>query len=358
MKPRSLVGGAFAFAAVTILLAGCAAPTAAPAHSPSSSAPTPTPTPATASAPGPRVPIGCADLLGSATVQALAGANAKVQQDENAAPTNMVSVAELQYGAEDCVWDGVGSGAGSTPGAYLSLSVAPDAKAAFESRFTDLMAVTTPPHPAATESVAGDESGYWCATDLDILGADGPSLTCDAEMLVGPYWVGIQVGDVSGLTRSQLTGGLTTGLGRIASGLKRAGAPLSQWASPAGDPPAACAASTRPLSASTIGLTGRDVLCAWNSAPYGSQNYELLAGGSWALPKLTPVPPADADYGSNPYVPMTVAGATSAKASCGGGTCDAYLAIGPSLVEIVYDDPGAAKSSSLLEALANAVASS
>jgi hypothetical protein len=303
--------------------------------------------------------VGCADLLGSTTVPALAGVNAKILQDENSAPSSMQSIAQQQYGAEDCVWDGEYTGVGTSTGAYLSVSIAPDAKAAFESQFSELMATTTgPPHPAATENVAGDRSGYWCATDLDILGADHPSLTCDAEMLVAGYWVGLAIGNVSGRTRAQLTDGLTTALGHISSELKTAGDPPLQWVSPATAPPASCTASAAAVYAQTVGLDGNDFSCDWSSGTYGSQHYELLAGGSWALSKLDPIPPADAIYGTNPYVPLTIPGVASARVSCGDGTCDAFLAVGTSAVEIVYNDPGAARNPALLAALAAAIAAS
>lgn len=144
--------------AVVALLAGCAAPVPVPTHTHTIA---PTPTPAASRAPGSRVPVGCADLLGAANVSALAGAQARVSQDENSGPTSLGSAAQLQYGAEDCIWEGENTGSDSAPGAYLSMTVAPDAKTAFQNRFAELMATTTgPAHPAATENLAGDTSGF------------------------------------------------------------------------------------------------------------------------------------------------------------------------------------------------------
>jgi hypothetical protein len=149
------------------------------------------------------VPLGCTDLVGASNVQSLAGANAKVEQDEHSAPTNLLDIAQLQYGAEDCVWDGSYAVPGSTLGAYLRVDVAPDGKSDFESQFTNLMAsLPNLPHAAAVENVAGDQSGFWCANDLETLGTDGPSRTCDTEMIVDDYWISIDVGDVIGTDTS------------------------------------------------------------------------------------------------------------------------------------------------------------
>jgi hypothetical protein len=322
--------------------------------------------------------VGCADLLGSTTVLALAGVNAKILQDENSAPSNMQSIAQQQYGAEDCVWDGEYTGVGTSTGAYLSVSIAPGAKAAFESQFSELMATTTgPSHPAATENVAGDQSGYWCATDPDILGADQPSLTCDAEMLVGDYWVGINLGNVSGRTGTQLMEGLATALKHIASALNTAGAPKTiLWRSPETIPPAFCSdsASTATVraimgapslavypagkwsvSASRIGLDGRHAVCYWTSPTAGSVDVELLAGGSWAIPGFKPVL---GDSVVQSVSPVTVPGAASALLGCDSGSCSAFLAVGPTAVELDFDDLGASKDIPALTAFAKAIAAS
>ena len=360
MKRRSILGGALALAGMTILLAGCAAPSVAPTHSPSSTSPTPTPTLRAATAPGSRVPLGCADLVGVSNIQTLSGANAKVERDEHSAPTDMYAIAGLQYGAEHCVWDGGYGVPGSTSGAYLSVGIAPEGKADFESQFASLMALSPDfPHAAATENVAGDQSGFWCADDLETLGADGPSVTCDAEMRVDDYWVSIDVGDVVGLTRPQLTTGLTATLTRIASRLKAAAPVALPWKLPASTPPRFCTATAITVrSPALLGLRDRYDSCHWVDDTYGTVDFDLLAGGSWAVATMNPVASGDADYGRVPYVAIQVPGVTSAQASCDGTTCDAYLAVGTSAVEIVYDDPGEAKNPALLAALAKAVAAS
>jgi hypothetical protein len=361
--------------AIVLVLAGCAAPTPPPKRT---ATPTPTPTsaPKTAITPGSRVPVGCADLLGTSNVQALAGASAKVEQDERSAPTSLTEIAQQQYGAEDCIWDGNATGTDATPGAYLSVDVAPEATAEFGNQFTTLMSTTTStPHSPATENVAGDESGFWCATDLDILGSDAPSLTCDAEMLVDDYWVSIGIGDVSGITRAQLTDGLTASLQHIASGLQAAGAPKTiAWRAPETTPPAFCSdpastatvraivgaaslavypAGTRSIYASQIGLDGRDVLCYWTSPTAGSVDVELLAGGSWAIPEFKPV---FGDSFVQSASPVTVPGASSSLLGCDSGFCAAFLAVGTTAVELDFDDLGAGKDIPALTAFAKAIA--
>jgi hypothetical protein len=324
------------------------------------------------------VPVGCADLLGMPNVQALAGASEKVEQDERSKPTSLTDIAQQQYGAEDCIWDGNATGTDTTAGAYLRVDVAPEAKAEFGNQFTTLMSTTTnTPHSPATENVAGDESGFWCATNLDILGSDAPSLTCDAEMLVDDYWVSIEIGDVSGITRAQLTDGLTASLRHIASGLHTFGAPKTiAWRPPETTPPAFCSDSastatvraimgapslavyptgTWSIYASRIGLDGRHALCYWTSQTAGSVDVELLAGGSWAIPGFKPV---FGDSIVQSVSPATVPGATSALLGCDSGSCSAFLAVGPTAVMLDFDDLGAAKDIPALSAFAKAIAAS
>jgi hypothetical protein len=364
--------------ALVALLAGCA-PAVLPTHAHSAAAPTSTPSPAPASAPGSRVPLGCAGLLGASSVQALAGTTAKVDRDENTPPTDIQSVAQLQYGALSCSWDGI-SGNPSSPGAELDIDIAPDAKAAFESRFVSIMADQSQnPHAAATENAAGDQSGYWCGTTIDALGADANIPDCDAEMLVGNYWVGIEVVAVNGLSREQLTTGLVTAMTEITGKLRAAGPAPTQWAAPATTPPGFCTDSTSTTSvrsivgdatlaaakapvtsidASTVGLDGPSARCAWNSKSYGYLELYLLGGGSWGLPAISPAKSGDSPLAGKAYASMTVAGATSAKMACAEGFCDAYLAVGTSAVEISYNDPGAAKNPVELGAFAKAIAAS
>jgi VCBS repeat-containing protein len=364
---------------IVAVLAGCAP--AVPTHTHSVAAPTATPSPSVtaASAPGSRVPLGCSDLLDQASWQALAGSAAKVDQDENTPATNLESIAQQQYGALACDWDGTYTSSASNPGSELQVVVAPDASTQFESRFATIMADQTgTSHPAATENVAGKQSGYWCGTDLDALGADSNVPICDAEMLVSNFWVSIQVSTVSALTRPQLTAGLSKAMTVIAAKLSAAGPAPAQWVAPATPPDfctnAASTASVRTIvgdqtlvaaplatgavSARTIGLVGRNVSCSWHGGTYGSLVIALLAGGSWALPNLVPRAPADAAYGTSPYLSLSVAGATSPKVSCGGGTCDAFLAVGTTAVEIVYVDPGTSKNPGVLAAFAKDIRTS
>ena len=331
------------------------------------SSPTPAPTATTAKtaeAPGSRVPVGCASLLESDTVAALAGTDAKVSVDENTTPSGIVSIAQLQFGALPCLWVGRSVTGASGPGAELRVDVAPDSTTGFESNFAAIMADQSKiSHPAATENVAGDQSGYWCANEVDALGADQNLSVCDGELLVSGYWASVQVDTVSGITRAQLLSGMAKAITDLASNLAKAGPALAQWVAPASTPPAFCTAPTstatvrtvtgdaslelipnaqQQVRAATVGLVGPDARCSWAS-PSSSVSVDLLAGGSWAFPAIRPEATGDVAYAQQPYLAVTVAGATSAVEACGGRQCDAYLAVKAMAVEIRFTDPGANK---------------
>jgi hypothetical protein len=165
----------------------------------------------------------------------------------------------------------------------------------------------------------------------------------------------------------------------IATKLKAEGEPLAQWPGSTVSPPTFCTSSTslaavrstvgdstlvatsnpaRSVYATTVGLVGSYAECGWHSSSYGYLNVSLLAGGSWALPTLAPQAPGDADYGTAPYVSVPAQGVTSDKVSCADGTCDAFLAVGTSAVEILYNDPGVAKNPTVLAAFAKVIAAS
>lgn len=365
-------------AGLLAVLAGCAAPTPNPtrSHSPApSTSPTPDPTPTTASAPGSRVPLGCGGLLGTPALQAIAGPSPTVYNDETTAPTDIQSIAQLQYGALSCVFNDSGA-----RGADVHIDVAPNAKAIFESRFAAIMAdQAVNPHPTATQNVAGDQSGYWCATNVDQLGADRNLPICDAEILVSNYWVSVEIDTVSGFSRPQLASGLTGAMTDIAGKLTSAGPAPAKWAAPAGTPPTFCTDSSTTarirsivgdatvvpakapkttLYASTVGLIGPAVSCAWTSKSYGYLDVDLLAGGSWAFPSIEPVATGDSVLAGHAYAPLDVSGATSAKVDCAQGVCGAFLAVGTTAVELNYKDPGAAKNRTVLAAFAKAIAAS
>lgn len=360
----------------TVALAGCAAPTPTPTQHHSAS-PKPTPTPTAAAASGSRVPLGCDDLLGTATVQSLAGASPNVDQDENSAPTDIWSAAQLQYGVLSCDWDGLASSSETVPGAELQVVVAPNAKSQFEDRFAAIMADQSfIDHPVATESVAGDQSGYWCATAVDALGADAFLPVCDAEMLVSNYWVSIRIGEANALTRPQLVAGVANAMTEVASRLSAAGPAAAAWSGLSTAPPGFCAATSSTavvrailgdssmaaykvaqsdVYAWTIGLVGHLVQCAWSSSS-DSLTVSLLGGGSWIFPAFAPRALGDSDIQS--YSTVTVAGASSARLGCADGVCDSYLAVGSTAVEVTLSDVGATKNITELAALANAIAAS
>lgn len=359
------------------LLAGCAAPVPSRTSPPtrSAAAPTATPTPIAASVPGSRVPLGCADLLGASSLTAIAGKAPHVYHDQSTAPTSIADIAQDQYGALDCTWFHQDN---TNTGAELQVDVAPDAQSAFTSRFAAIMAdQSLSTHPTATENIAGDQSGFWCANVVDALGADFNLPICDGELLVSGYWVSIEVDTVNGLSRSQLVAAVPTVMKDIATRIEAAGSAPAQWVAPATTPPGFCTASTSTAivrsifgdstlvavttpsngtTASTIGLVGPYAACDWNSKSYGYLRIRLLAGGSWAFPSFAPVPTGDSGFTAQDYSALTVAGTTSAKEACASGECDAFLAVGSSAVEVAYNDPGVTKRASVLAAFAKDLA--
>lgn len=358
------------------LLAGCTATAPSPTSSPTHSAATPTatPTPVAASVPGSRVPLTCADVLGTGSLAAITGESPHVYHDEGTAPADVADIARDQYGALECTWFKQDS---ASAGAELQVDVAPDAESAFSSRFAAIMANQSPSkHPAATRNIAGDQSGFWCANDVDALGADANLPICDGELLVSGYWVGLEVDTVNGLSRPQLVESVPAAMKAIASRLEAAGTAPAQWVAPATTPPDFCTAPTStaavrsifgdstlgaskaaPFSttASTIGLVGPYAACNWRSKTNGYVQVKVLAGGSWAFPAFVPIPTGDSGYTEKDFSTLTVAGTTSAKAACVDGGCDAFLAVGSSAVEVAFNDPGVARRATTLAAFAKAM---
>lgn len=376
MIARRRVAFSIPLIALIGLLAGCAAPVSSPTSSPTHATPAHTGV-TTASRPGSRVPLGCEDLLGADAVSAIAGDAPHLYHDQNTAPTTITDIAQQQYGALDCDWFHEDSGA---TGAELQVSVAPDAKSAFTSRFDAIMAdQSLNPHPAATENIAGDQSGFWCANDVEGLGADATLPICDGELLVAGYWVSVEVDTDSGVPRSQLVEAVPNVLKQIATRLTATGAAPGKWVAPATTPPAFCSAASSTAAvrtvfadptlvptpaysykttASTIGLVGPHAACNWDSSTSQDLYVRLLAGGSWAFPAFTPSPTGDAGFRASDYSALSVAGAKSVKEACVNGACDAFLAVGSTAVQVTYNDPGAAKRASVLAAFVTALAAS
>jgi hypothetical protein len=359
------------------LLAGCTGPVPSHTSRPPHSAAAPTPTQIAANAPGSRVPLGCADLLGASSLTAIAGNAPHVYHDESTVPGNIADIAQDQYGTLNCNWFQEDS---RITGADLTVNIAPDAQSAFGSSFAAIMADQSPStHPTATENIAGDQSGFWCANDVDALGADANLAICDGELLVSGYWVSVEVDTVAGLSRAQLVAAVPTAMKDIATRIEAAGSAPAQWVAPANTPPGFCTTSTSTAAvrsifadptfvpsttpsaggtASTIGLVGPYAACNWTSESYGYLQVRLLAGGSWAFPSFAPAPIGETPITAQDYSALTVAGTTSAKGACVSGECDAFLAIGSSAVEVAYNDPGVAKRAAVLAALAKALTQS
>ena len=300
-----------------------------------------------------------------------------VELDESTPPTALTSVAQQQYGALDCEWDGLADA--NAPGSILDVSVAPDAATQFDHNFDAIMKdeILGQPHPAATEGVAGDKSGYWCLTEVDQLGSDEDLPVCDGEMLVGSYWVSVQVSTVNNETRAQLIAGITALLSDAATKLAGIGAAVPQWSAPQTTPPALCsqantaavrsafgnanwvftAGPTPPTYASSIGLVGVYAACRWDTPTASGVYFGLVAGGSWSKTSLNPQPPDQSGVGAA-YTPIAISGAAGSIESCGGEECDAYLFVGKTVVEVDYPDPGTARRPMVLAAITKIIAAS
>jgi hypothetical protein len=83
-------------------------------------------------------------------------------------------------------------------------------------------------------------------------------------------------------------------------------------------------------------------------------SFELLAGGSWAFPGFAPVAAGDDVVQS--YLPVTVAGASSALLGVGEGQAEAYLAVGTTAAFVSMPDSGAAHDLTVLAAFAKLIA--
>jgi len=117
------------------------------------------------------------------------------------------------------------------------------------------------------------------------------------------------------------------------------------------------AGPTVPKGASSVGLAGHYAACRWDTPSTSGVYFSLLAGGAWAMDSIKPTPPGDSGIEPN-YGTLAVPGASKTLQACGEDECDAYLAVGTTLVEVQFNDPGAARRASVLGALATIIAAS
>jgi hypothetical protein len=365
--------------ALTALLAGCAPATVAPTSSPeASSSTTPTPTPtatiAAAAAPGPRVQVKCADLYSVDAVAKLIEATPTIADDETTKPVFLDDAANAQFGTLRCQWEGP-DGTEVSAAEDLAISIAPDSAAAYATHSAENLK----PGKSAKlfTSTAGDESGMLCRSYGAI------ESWCDAQMLVGTYWVTVNLSaaNASGGPNPTMSGVAdeTRGvLSNVAGQLAAAPQPLAEWVAPAQTPPSFCgdastakvrtifgvsgyalAASSSPdIDADTVATIGRTASCTWNDSKKraGSLNVELLASGSWVYPGFTTTPYADGEV--RKFSSVQIPGTSGADLGCAGGACESTFAVGTTLVNVNFADLGSAKDKAALTAFAAAIAAS
>jgi hypothetical protein len=344
---QAAIGGVLLLA-----LAGCTFP--APlnpgrsgGHHPPTSGASPTPSASALTAPRSAIAAGCTQLLPTATAVGAfpATAGIAVRASEATAPNGVIEVSARQAGGLHCVWGGTDR----TDNGYddmITLDVLPDAVDAYHSNVV--------PN-------TGDEVNTF-GTASDLLCQGDPQFYCFAQVLVGTTWFELDYDSLGGegepasgsidRFHSLLTGIVT----RIGS----AGAPRALWTPPSGwDGAALCTddavarvrtatgaadleqgdfAMEGPLTAASAAIARLTVQsCGWvREGPSGltTLGVQFVKDGAWALAQEQADPPSSYE---GTLAPVTVPGATAALAVCGGGYCQADLAVGGSWMSVQAD---------------------
>jgi hypothetical protein len=364
--------------AAVALLAGCAAPavqqTNAPTTAPSVT-PTPTPTPTAAALPQVRVPLTCANLFTVSAVSTLVDGAVTVAGDESSPLTDFQSIASRQLGTLTCAW----GGKDRTDSGYdqgLILYITPDSAANFAANLAGLKKVGS----LTTLNTAGDESAYGCNSSTGYY--------CNANMLVGGYWLTATLQDTLGKTKVSVPAAnqrMQKVLDSVATALASAAPAVAAWIPPTASSSGFCtdadrtvlirSAFTSPhllphrvaansLDALTIAESGDAYgYCDWQQAnlqigaPKGQTSdvyVQELAGGAWAIPQLVASPPTQFYFGK--YKSITIPGTTGALLGCNNADCDAILGVGPNAIEVGVANLGTPKLIAGLTAIAAAAA--
>jgi hypothetical protein len=83
------------------------------------------------------------------------------------------------------------------------------------------------------------------------------------------------------------------------------------------------------------------VTCGWQDNSSHFVSVSVLQSGAWAFPGLLAALPTAEFVGK--YAPVTIAGADSALYACGAQECDFLIAVGPTAIDVWFDDQGIAK---------------
>lgn len=298
-------------------------------------------------------------MFNDATVAALMGTPVVYHIDQTTNPVDIIDIVARQYGSLICLW----GGSGRTDGGYdenLTVEVTPDAAAGYAANAQYFTAEETP----AIQNTAGDQSVYGCSVD--------GQFQCLGNMLVGSYWVTVNLQDIGNTTLAQATatGRMQVVMSSVAGDLKNTTAPAA-WNPPGAELPSFCSDNTSTAAVnSALGVTDFTVTgvdsgpadaqsytqqpgtydqCSWGDTESGSSSSSfsylslaMLKGGAWVMAEL----PGESDsrsYQLGAYSSITIPGADAAASSCSTGAdqCDVYFTIGSVLYNVDLDDPSA-----------------
>jgi hypothetical protein len=299
------------------LLSACSAP---PAMSPTPSAGSPSaePTSESSGQPESSLPITCEDVIPSDLVTAAFVTPVQLRFDENSTPTGIRGTTFVQGGGLSCLWGGEPSGTGFHEGLRF------DVVAASEAEFDAGAWV----QEGAVLDTIGDRSVLACTLQT----AGG--YTCNADLLVGEYWIDAFIGDGGESPTAEHANETATDLlTQVAESVGSAGAPRPLWSAPSeafdgeslcSDPAhVAAAVGLDPTALSVVpnpfpaeGVQGiaesrtSVVTCQWLSGET-SVMLTTLQGGGWWADLLAAAPPTDAPHYRAP-VPIEVPGVDAA----------------------------------------------
>ncbi len=379
---HSRFGTAVVVAATALVLAACtsqaptstSAPTGAPPTVAATPTPTATPTASAVADPTIRVPLQCANLFTPASAGALLNVPVTAAIDETTEPTDLEDAANLQRGILTCTW----GGKDRTDGGYdqaLSLYVDPDGATDFPANLPWFSAHIMD-HP--TKNAFGDQSVSGCMA--------GGGLQCFADVLVGGYWVTVDLHDLDSshkVTKATATSRLQQIMKVVVPALQSAVAPGAPWVAPTAAKNGFCDKKNNVVDVrkalASPGLdydsdpadTGSEVTyladldgplfsCSWyqsGSTPKGqssSATVDLLQGGAWVIPQFVADPPTQWYVGQ--YKVISVDGTTGAVLACNSADCQAIVGIGANAAAISFDDLGSKRNLANVTAMVKAIA--
>lgn len=319
------------------------------------------PTPLPIASPSVRVPLKCSQLFTVDAARALVGYPVSVKADETTTPVDIYAIAARQAGTLSCVWGGHGL-AGETAGYndQLEVDIAPDASTAYATNVAAIYAGTSP----TSVNTPGVKSESLC--DLTSY------FFCGAEMLVGTYWVSVQLQNDYNLTiSSDVANTRIQQVLTIAAATLRDAKPAAAWKPPASKLPTICSSThSRATLQKILGMTALEptpttsgATDAYFSAFSGAAScqsrddlatetgiakviyvdFEVLKGGAWSLQALVRSPHNSEYFGT--YRAVKIPGTNAAVLACSiSSDCSAIVAINNNVIEIDLEVPSTTKS--------------